>query len=252
MKQAKLIILCLFLVSCMSVKGQITLTASTKKANKGDLVSTEIMVKSRDTISLISFDLQWDSTILSFQKIENFNLPQAQYDTFGLTNVKKGLLKFTWLGNEDYLIKDSIMIFKVNFKVVGEKGTNSPIRFVKPKAYNVKIDTIPLTFLNGAVMVNNTSAVGQVWDTEGYVQLGQSQPNPASSNIVIPFTLIEADEVTLKIYDLAGKQVYTQKKRVSAGNHNFEFNTEGVLSRGVFVYGIETKKGFTGRILIKI
>jgi hypothetical protein len=253
MNLARLIILCLFLVSSMSVNGQAALILPTQKANSGDLVSAEIKLKYRDTISLMSFLLEWDPTVLTFQKVDNFNLTPSSFDIFGLTNVTTGSLKFNWLGNDDFLIKDSVMIFKVNFKVDGNKGTSSPLRFIRPKVYNTKGDTIALTYQNGAVMVNSgTSAVGNVSDTEGYAQLQQSQPNPASNKVLFPFTIKEADEITLTIHDMVGKLIFTEKKRVGAGDQNFELNTEGVLARGMYVYGIQTKKGFISRTFTKI
>jgi hypothetical protein len=253
MNQARLIILCLFLVSSMSMNGQATLILPTQKANSGDLVSAEIKLKYRDTISLMSFLLEWDPTVLTFQKVDNFNLTPSAYDIFGLANVTTGSLKFNWLGNDDFPIKDSVMIFKVNFKVDGNKGTSSPLRFIRPKVYNTKGDTIALTYQNGAVLVNSgTSAVGNVSDTEGYAQLQQCQPNPVNSKVLFPFTIKEADEVTLTIHDMVGKLIFTERKRVGAGDQNFELNTEGVLARGMYVYGIQTKKGFISRTFTKI
>jgi Secretion system C-terminal sorting domain/Cohesin domain len=253
MNQARLIILCLFLVSSMSMNGQVALIVPTQKANSGDLVSAEIKLKSRDTISLMSFLLEWDPAVLTFQKVDNFNLTPSAYDIFGLVNVASGSLKFNWLGNDDFPIKDSVMIFKVNFKVDGNKGTNSPLRLIRPKVYNPKGDTIALVYQNGAVMVNSgTSAVGNVSDTEGYAQLHQSQPNPANNIVLFPFSIKEADEVTLTIYDMVGKLIFTEKKRVGAGDQNFELNTEGVLAKGMFIYGIQTKKGFISRTFTKI
>lgn len=255
MNKAKLIILFLFFVSCVSLNGQITLIAPTQKANSGDLISAEIKVKYRDTISFISFTLDWDSTVLSFQKVDNINLPPSSVDMFGLTNITSGTFKFNWLGAEPYLVKDSIVIFKVNFKVNGNKGTNSILRFVKPKAYDnsINVDSIRITVQNGAVMVNSgTSAIGNVSDTEGYAQLLQSQPNPAHNKVLFPFMIKESDEVTLTIHNMVGKLIFSQKKKVEAGNQNFELNTEGVLTQGMYVYGIQTKKGFISRTFTKI
>jgi hypothetical protein len=255
MNKAKLIILFLFFLSIMSLNGQITLIAPTQKANNGDLISAEIKLKSKDTISLISFNLEWDPSVLTFQKVDNFNLTASSFDIFGLNNTTSGALKFNWLGAEPFLVKDSIVIFKVNFKVEGNKGTNSTIRFVKPKAYDnsINVDSIRITVQNGAVMVNSgTNAVGNVSDTEGYAQLLQNQPNPVLNKVVFPFNIKEADEVTLTIYDMFGKHIFSQKKKVDAGSQNFELNTEGLLTQGMYVYGIQTKKGFISRTFTKI
>jgi Cohesin domain/Secretion system C-terminal sorting domain len=255
MNLARLIILCLFLVSSMSVNGQVTLIAPSQKANNGDLMSVEIKVKSRDTIAGLEFTLLWDPTVLSFQKVTNFNLTASSFDTFGLTNVSKGTLKLLWSGVDPFAIKDSMIVFKVNFKVEGSKGTSSPITFLNPKAFDNTLNAvpIPITVQNGVVMVNNgTSAVGNVSDTEGYAQLHQSQPNPANNKVLFPFTIKEADEVTLTIHDMVGKLIFTEKKRVGAGDQNFELNTEGVLAKGMFIYGIQTKKGFISRTFTKI
>ncbi len=255
MKQAKLIILYIFLVSSLSLNGQVALIAPTQKANTGDLISAEIKVKSRDTISGLEFSLLWDPSVLTFQKVTNFNLTASSFDTFGITNVSKGVLKLLWTGVEPFVVKDSIVVFKVNFKVNGTKGTSSTITFSNPKAFDntPSVGAIPLTVQNGAIMVNSgTNAVGNVSDTEGYAQLQQSQPNPANNKVLFPFTIKEDDEVTLTVYDMVGKLMFSEKKRVGAGDQNFELNTEGVLARGMYVYGIQTKKGFISRTFTKI
>jgi Secretion system C-terminal sorting domain len=102
------------------------------------------------------------------------------------------------------------------------------------------------------MVTSGTNAIGNVTDTEGYAQLLQSNPNPVSNKVLFPFIIKEADEVTLTIYDMVGKQIFSQKKKVDAGSQNFELNTEGVLTQGMYVYGIQTKKGFISRTFTKI
>jgi hypothetical protein len=78
--------------------------------------------------------------------------------------------------------------------------------------------------------------------------LSQNYPNPFNPNTVISFGVPEAGHVTLKIYDLLGKEIATLvNTNVSAGVHNVTFDASDIPS-GVYLYKLqagsfsETKK----------
>lgn len=79
-------------------------------------------------------------------------------------------------------------------------------------------------------------------------QLNQAYPNPFNSYTSIHFSISYNSDVSLKIYNLLGKEVATLiKGKRQAGNHVISFNRTG-LSSGVYLYRMmadhfmETKK----------
>jgi hypothetical protein len=66
--------------------------------------------------------------------------------------------------------------------------------------------------------------------------LYQNYPNPFNPNTVISWKLPVSSKVTLKVYDILGKEVASLiNEEQSAGNHKINFNGAGLTS-GIYVY----------------
>ncbi len=242
-----------FMALVMPAIGQVTFIAPTKNATKGDIVDVEIRVKTRDSISALQFNLEWNPSVLEFKSVDNVTLPNSLMDIFGLNSIAQGNLKFLWISATDGIkIPDSSMIFKANFKAIGDKGTSSDIKFIKMKALNPQIKSIDSTARNGLVTINMSSAIGIVSNTEGEILLHQNIPNPVQNFTNFPFEIKESGEVSLEIFDTIGRNVFQKKAFFNAGKHQIELNTEGVLQKGTYIYGIRTKRGFISRTMVKI
>ncbi len=74
--------------------------------------------------------------------------------------------------------------------------------------------------------------------------LSQNYPNPFNPSTVINYQLPGACYVTLKVYDVLGREVATLVNQVqNAGNYKVEFDSNQFhLSSGVYFYRIETDK----------
>jgi photosystem II stability/assembly factor-like uncharacterized protein len=69
--------------------------------------------------------------------------------------------------------------------------------------------------------------------------LNQNYPNPFNPSTTIEFNLPKASDVRIEVYNIAGQKIQTLiNKRISAGSHQVEFNSEN-LSSGVYFYRIE-------------
>ncbi|MGB5892684.1 MAG: T9SS type A sorting domain-containing protein, partial [Ignavibacteriaceae bacterium] len=68
--------------------------------------------------------------------------------------------------------------------------------------------------------------------------------NPFNPSTTISFNLPESGKVTLKIYNIIGKEIKTLVEGYrEAGIHTFNFNAEGYPS-GMYLYSLSTN-GFT-------
>jgi poly(3-hydroxybutyrate) depolymerase len=75
--------------------------------------------------------------------------------------------------------------------------------------------------------------------------LGQNFPNPFNPATTIKFELPEASDVSLKIFDLLGREVETLvNKELSAGFYNYQFNA-ATLASGIYFYRL-TATSFNG------
>lgn len=69
-------------------------------------------------------------------------------------------------------------------------------------------------------------------------EVQQNYPNPFNPSTNISFSIPEASDVSLKIYNLLGQEVASLVDgKVAAGNHSFTFNA-GNLSSGLYIYRV--------------
>jgi len=75
-------------------------------------------------------------------------------------------------------------------------------------------------------------------------QLKQNYPNPFNPITNIEFRIPEAEFVTLRVYNILGKEVKRLTgQRLAAGMHQFQFDGTN-LANGVYMYRIVTENGF--------
>lgn len=71
--------------------------------------------------------------------------------------------------------------------------------------------------------------------------LVQAYPNPANSEVRVTFELPEAADVTLRVFDVLGREVATVlSKRFPAGEHRMPWQALGLVS-GIYVYRVEAR-----------
>ena len=83
---------------------------------------------------------------------------------------------------------------------------------------------------------NSNEVVNQL--PNGYA-LDQNYPNPFNPTTNINYSLQNAGHVTLKVYDMTGREIATLiNGRMNAGAHTVTFNASN-LSSGVYIYALE-------------
>ncbi|MCX7832613.1 MAG: T9SS type A sorting domain-containing protein [Ignavibacteria bacterium] len=71
-------------------------------------------------------------------------------------------------------------------------------------------------------------------------KLSQNYPNPFNPTTKISFTIPTSAFVSLKVYDILGKEVATLiNEKMNAGNYIYEFNAENLTS-GIYFYKLES------------
>ncbi|MFZ4619593.1 MAG: T9SS type A sorting domain-containing protein [Bacteroidota bacterium] len=79
----------------------------------------------------------------------------------------------------------------------------------------------------------------------GDYSLSQNYPNPFNPSTKLKFTLKNAANVSLTVYDVLGKEISTLASgNFAAGSYDVDFNASN-LSAGVYFYTLKTSNGFT-------
>ncbi|MGE5430648.1 MAG: two-component regulator propeller domain-containing protein [Syntrophomonadaceae bacterium] len=98
---------------------------------------------------------------------------------------------------------------------------------------------------NGVVNVNSATSL-----ESGSFILNQNYPNPFNPSTRITYSLPEAQNVNLTVYDMLGKEVSTLVSEYKpAGQHSVQFNA-GSLPSGIYVYIIQAGEFRSSRKLL--
>ncbi len=159
-------------------------------------------------------------------------------------------------------IKDIVFTSAENGYAAGFEGTyittsDGGEKWIKqPKISNSTFNDITISGdsnlwfcgLNGVLMGTKIPVILGVFTDDAQVinsfLLLQNYPNPFNPLTVIRYSLPSSVNVSLKIYDILGKEVETLiNKKQAAGNYKVEFNGAGLAS-GVYIYRLQAG-GFT-------
>ena len=95
------------------------------------------------------------------------------------------------------------------------------------------------TVLPVIIYVSNTVDVKTIDEIPSEFVLKQNYPNPFNPTTTINYSLPQNSFVTLKIYDILGKEIKTLIQQNEApGNYSVKFNGDGLAS-GIYIYKIQ-------------
>lgn len=78
-------------------------------------------------------------------------------------------------------------------------------------------------------------------------------PNPFKKESTVNFTLDENDRVTIKLYDVQGREIkaLVESKEMQSGGHVFEFDREG-LDGGFYLVQLMSKGGLFAKKVVLV
>lgn len=127
-----------------------------------------------------------------------------------------------WVSEGKWMIKEVIASTNVDLS-----------NFGFPVEFSVPGESLILT--NGPTgIVNYSSEIPEKYS------LGQNYPNPFNPSTTIRYSIPESGFVSLKVYDVSGKEIYSLvKQEQRAGTYEYQFNASNLTS-GVYFYTIQT------------
>jgi hypothetical protein len=211
--------------------------------NLNGLNGTQITVpvKVKDFINLIAIQgtIQFDQTIVTYVSTQDYGLPGMSGSDFGTTNVNNGILTFGWTDGtlQGPTLTDSSVIFSIKFNIIGTNGQTSPLSFIGTPTLLEASDSMynsqtPIT-VNGSVHVGTTVGIdpelisGQL----NYFISLQNYPNPFSGSTTIEFSLPEASEIRISVFDVTGNKVAEISGEFSEGKHSTVWNGDDIIGR---------------------
>ncbi|MEN0003473.1 MAG: cohesin domain-containing protein [Bacteroidota bacterium] len=233
----------LLLAACCSLasllQAQISFFAPTLTAEPGTIITIPIKTDNYSDIIAASFSIAWDSTVLSFQSIQDLGIDDLEDNNFGITSAGSGKLGFLWFDLNPISLQDNTTLFSVTFKVTGDPGSTSAIAFTDDPTNKEVLDVnsppnLTPDYISGAITVAGvTSVSSQPSSTKAIKLLGVS-PNPFSEETTFTISLPKAQLLDIHIADGVGKVLYKEQQYRLQGIHRLTFTKEIFEAAGVY------------------
>ncbi|MBK9338224.1 MAG: hypothetical protein IPM98_17405 [Lewinellaceae bacterium] len=228
----------------------------------GTVVTLPVTVSNFDSIVGVQFVLEWDTAVLKFLTVLNYNLPGMDFESFGLLEASSGILRFAWEAqnvNNGNSVADGTAIFLIKFSVAGQinQGTSIVFTEVPPTAFEVvQVGRPPFGLAdcaldNGYVAVGFTLSTGWLYEQNNTLPVTLA-PNPFSTYTTAAFDLDAASEIYMVLTDASGHPVLDKKMALSAGRHGIEIASDRLRENGIYYLILRTKTRSCVRPLVKL
>mgnify|MGYP005666398771 CR=1 FL=1 len=140
-------------------RDQFTLIVGEKEAKSGEQVCLDVSAANfREMISM-QYSFRWKPELLTFEKVQNFQLPGLRESNFGTHRIAEGILTFVWI-KEDLKgvdVKDGDALFQLCFTANGNAGEAATVRiWDSPTAFeavNEREELMPFNTEKGKVVI---------------------------------------------------------------------------------------------------
>lgn len=242
----------------------VNLSVPDMTVDPGESFKVDIKASDFNAIEGMQLAIFWNPEIIQFQTISNINpgLPEfSPTDNFNLMHTTAGRLRVIWywfdISGNGVTLDNDATLFSLNFKAVGEQGTNSPVEITKDTIGNPPLDiqasrngveNVGVNIDNGVVTISGTNASYETY-TQDFT-LFQNSPNPFTDITYISFNLNIATDAQLSIYDASGKVIFQQNKKYAAGLHRIPVNRDMLAGAGSYFYALKTESATATRQFI--
>jgi hypothetical protein len=212
----------------------LTLFTEDRTVQAGELIEIPIQVKDKRALIALQLAFEFETDDLELQGIEKGDLPGFSGKCFGLSHAAAGIVTAGWFDTHTARLEENDALFSLRFKVkspsrLSEMLALSPV--FDALAYDEKETTmnIELEFLNQTA-ANALAAF----------ELHQNYPNPFKKATRIAFTLPEAGDAKLTVFDLSGRVLKTVEQSFNIGYNEVSIERQELPSGGVLFYQLET------------
>jgi hypothetical protein len=123
-----------------TVAATLALSMGEARVKKGETACLTVRAAGFTDLIGFQFSLRWDPAVLTFVRLDNFQLPHLSATNFGVTQADKGVAAVSWI--QPSLTATSLPhqapVFDICFTANGPAGTAAKVRFAsRPTAFEV-------------------------------------------------------------------------------------------------------------------
>jgi hypothetical protein len=214
--------------------GQRSLLATDRVVEAGEVFVLPFTSDNLQELIAIQFTIEFETDDLELQGIEEGVLPGGVDATFGRALLDNGVLTAAWFGLTPVRLGQEDALFSLRFRAKN-KGRLSELLSVNSR-YTQALAYGPdgTDFALGLNFQNEDNVQAPAF------QLYQNQPNPFKKVTNIGFSLPEASQAKLIIYDLSGQVLKSFEQHFEKGYNELSINRSDLPIGGILFYQLET------------
>jgi len=219
--------------------------AKNQEFKAADRVSMEITVADVVATYGMQFTMKFNDMNLRFADVKSGAIEMNE-NNIGLTYLDQGAITVSWSSAELTTFEDNTVLFAVEFEakssgqLSGNVSINSEITNSEAYDTNLEVMDVELEFRDDNGLEVDSSPF----------TLYQNIPNPFAQSTNISFNLPKASAVTLSVFDVAGKLIYSQQGAYGKGMQSISLDVNAFDASGVLYYQVETKEHTATRKMV--
>ncbi|MCF8239304.1 MAG: hypothetical protein K9I85_14170 [Saprospiraceae bacterium] len=244
----------LLVFSLSTASAQVGFIAESVVASPGSVLHLPIKVTEFDSISGFQLSIEWDTLVLQFDSISNFDLEKIENFDWALDSIHR--MSMFWYADDVYSgfsTENGHTIFTLSFTVIGQMGDSSWVSFVDepltPEVIDYNDNPVPIDFTYGLVQVQENSAVVPAFIPPLKMQI---IPNPCREWCDVQLEVSQATDVIVQVVNLAGAVVYELESHLLPGHQDISIPAAEALHSGGYYVIVITEQGrYIKRMLIQ-
>ena len=211
----------------------LVLNAEDNRVKEGTEFQVSLSPSADVSLSAAQFTIDFDPSLASFHGISSESLGLNE-NSINQRYMQEGLVPFAWYTNKDQALTTStemVLTFRAKKDLtvaelfqINSELTPAVAYQSGGKQYGVQLNIHEISAGN----INQS------------VVLHQNQPNPFLKQTTIGFEVPSSQVVSVTVFDIDGKLLYSRDVNASSGYNSIELSTEEIAHRGVTFYQLNT------------
>ncbi len=255
LQQTRILWSTLLLIFSISLsQAQVSFIAESMVAQPGANIHLPIKVSDFDSISGFQLSITWDTLVLQFDSISNFDLEKIENFDWALDSFHR--MSMFWYADDVYSgfsTENGHTIFTLSFTVIGEIGDSSWVSFtdepLAPEVIDYNDLPVPIDFTYGLIQVQENSAIVPAFVPNLKMQI---IPNPCREWCDVQLEVSQPTDVVLQVVNLAGSVVYELERHLIPGNQDISIPAAEALHSGGYYIIVTSEQGrYIKRMLVQ-
>jgi len=193
----------------------------------GAEVVAEFRANQLDDLNAFQFALHFDPQQLQLTAIEPLSDWLVEQDHFGTYHLADGEIRVAWAQAASISLSETAPLFRLRFMVLQSGATLSEVLHLAPETSDLPGRAYNSNFADAGVELRFSELTGAHPVGTATLAALQVSPNPFTGRTTAFFEVLTNTEAELRVTDMAGRVLFSEKKYYTAGEHQEVLHIEG-------------------------